>query len=204
MGFGSDGTCWQGNAMDAQLCLDACKSGLTMLNELFPDEPKCSLCENHSECDTAGGELCHLGKCEVTTCGNGLVDAKDICDSQPMCDADCLGPQPCNPISNFGCEAGEVCYLESAGDPLRMEARCLAPPSVVPVDSPCSAAYCAAGLGCARTHDICDDPFGCCAQYCDLAAENPCPDGRTCVTYDIQTSIPVAPELEFVGFCLPP
>ncbi|MCY1009426.1 hypothetical protein OV079_28460 [Nannocystis pusilla] len=92
MGFGDDGSCWQGSDKDAQLCIDACDAGLEMYHELFPDQAKCDLCQGHDDCDQAAGELCYQGECTVTTCGNGVVEAEEICDSaRPDCDADCQG-----------------------------------------------------------------------------------------------------------------
>ena len=111
MGFGEGGTCWQGNADTAQQCIEACQAGLEQYNEAYPDEPKCGLCQAHDECDATAGELCHLGKCTVTTCSDGIVDEMEICDSQPGCDDDCQGPRECNPLTNYGCPLMRRCEV---------------------------------------------------------------------------------------------
>ena len=207
MGFGSDGTCWQGSESDAQLCLDACMAGLEDFNEVFPEEKKCGLCQEHSECNMAAGELCHLGKCEVTTCGDGIVQAEEICDSQPNCKPTCQGPQPCNPMSDHGRQNYKGCFPQWD---LHEEvvAQCLDMlDSLVAEDGPCGSDYCELGLGCALTelYPACDAKVqaGCCAPYCDLGQSNPCRAGRTCVPYLDRTGYPLVPELGFLGVCVP-
>ena len=210
MGFGSNGTCWEGSESDAQLCLDACMAGLEDFNEVFPEEKKCGLCQEHSECNMAAGELCHLGKCEVTTCGDGIVQADEICDSQPECKPSCQGPQPCNPMSGHGCQKlnSEVCFPRSnlQGGVI---AECRDPFNpIVSEDAPCGGVdYCQLGLGCALTelYPACDakGQAGCCAPYCDLGQPNPCTAGRSCVPYLDYTGHPLLPELGFLGVCVP-
>lgn len=210
MGFGDNGTCWQGSQTDAQLCMDACEAGLTMFNELFPEEAKCALCQDHSECDTAAGELCHLGKCEVTTCGNGLVEAEEICDLQPNCDLDCQGPQPCNPMSAYGCGQLSICRVASIlidGVPT-VNAECWDSFGTADVGGSCGHEnYCAAGLGCAikAIHPSCvaPDDEGCCAPYCDLGDSKPCTAGLQCVAYEDWSGFSMVPELGFLGVCVP-
>ncbi|WAS90971.1 hypothetical protein [Nannocystis punicea] len=208
MGYGDNGMCWQGSEADAQLCLDACQAGLEMFNDLFPEEPKCGLCQDHSECDMAAGELCHLGKCEVTTCGDGIVDDQDICDGQPQCDLNCQGPQDCNPISNFGCMQDEVCTVDNDGHEfVYANCRDLGDPGAQ-VGAPCIWNNdCHVGLVCAcqQNYPACESPGveGICASYCDLGAPNPCPDPLTCVPYEDETGGLLPPELGFLGVCVP-
>lgn len=208
MGFGSNGTCWQGSESEAQLCLDACMAGLEDFNEVFPEEKKCGLCQEHSECNMAAGELCHLGKCEVTTCGDGIVQPEEICDSQPECKPSCQGLQPCNPISGHGCQesGSEVCFPQ--WDTQAVRAECLEPVNpLVSEDAPCGNDYCLPGLGCALTeiYPACDakGQAGCCAPYCDLGQPDPCTAEQSCVPYLDFTGYPLVPELGFLGVCVP-
>jgi hypothetical protein len=209
MGFGSDGTCWQGDAAAAQVCLDACQTGLEQYNKAYPEEPKCALCEAHSECDMAAGELCHLGRCTVTTCGDGIVDAMEICDSQPGCDADCQGPSECNPFTNYGCFSPMQCIVELQvimGSP-RGVSNCSQFMGWTPEGDDCSSAdgiLCAQGLDCAKPSQLpaCAEPDGCCTRLCDLGLAEPCPAGTACVPYGGWFDLELVPELSYLGICL--
>ncbi|MDC0716945.1 hypothetical protein [Nannocystis bainbridge] len=207
MGFGENGSCWQGSDAEAQLCIDACRSALEMYNELFPEEMTCAQCHADSECDTTAGEVCFLGNCAVTSCGDGVVDPTEMCDSQPSCDEDCQGPQQCNPLSNYPCPEFEVCYLDDQQPDL--------------LDAHCSQEFSAAGLGQSCGFDVsrrCVDRMGCvpkdfdptcialgddgcCQPLCDLGVPESCEMGRTCIAYqDYFGAFP--PELGFLGVCV--
>lgn len=208
MGFGENGSCWQGSESEAQLCLDACQAGLEMFNQQFPEEAACGLCQTHSECDMAAGELCHLGQCTVTKCSNGIIDPGEICDSQPNCAADCKGPQECNPISGYGCSGFEACYLISKS-PFLLGSFCLDTMDWAALGRQCGPDIsngCDPGLGCApkELDPNCaatgDD--GCCQALCDLGAPE-CEIGLICVPYQDVFGFMIPPELEFVGICVP-
>ncbi|PCC72804.1 hypothetical protein SAMN02745121_01922 [Nannocystis exedens] len=215
MGFGQNGTCWQGSENDAQLCLDACEAGLETFNEAFPDEPKCALCQDHTECDADAGELCDQGKCTVTTCSDGVVDAEEVCDSQPGYDADCLGPSECNPFSNFGCSESNTCAIQPmyTFDEITL-ARCLSYPEwfFALEGDPCQdfgpdPTVCDLGLGCASPALLPDcDPGmgkGCCTPLCTLDDPQQCSVNEKCVPYQDASGYILAPELTYLGMCVP-
>lgn len=213
MGFGESGTCWQGSEEDAQLCLDACKAGLETFHEAFPDEPKCALCQDHAECDAGAGELCYQGKCTVTTCSNGVVDKDEVCDSQPGCDADCLGPSECNPLSNFGCSESEICVIEPIfGWDESTLSRCLFHNDYFfgSKGKPCADDHkqlCGLGLGCANPALLpaCEpeNGYSCCTPLCILDDPQQCAISEKCVPYQDIGGYELAPELGYLGFCVP-
>lgn len=217
MGFGESGTCWQGSENDAQLCLDACKAGLETFNEAFPDEPKCAICQGHTECDADAGELCYQGKCTVTTCSDGIVDAEEICDSQPGCDADCLGPSECNPISGYGCTESKTCAIHPEYDwEEQTLARCLIQGdwNFRSEGEACqyytgsgTGIVCGPGFGCASPTLLpaCEpeEGKGCCTPLCILDDPQQCSGNKKCVPYQDASGYTLAPELSHLGMCVP-
>lgn len=210
MGFGDDGSCWQGSDKDAQLCIDACDAGLEMYHELFPDQAKCDLCQGHDDCDQAAGELCYQGECTVTTCGNGVVEAEEICDSaRPDCDADCQGPSACNPLSGYGCESDACALYPVGGSDPGIVAQC-AQFTVIPPGEACemtSLGLCEPGFACTSPDQLstCDPAGqdGCCARLCmlDVAAE--CADGEACLAYAPPLGYVLPADLAHIGVCVP-
>jgi hypothetical protein len=208
MGFGEGGTCWQGSESESQLCLDACEAGLKMYNEISPEEEKCVLCKEHSECDTAAGELCHLGHCEVTTCGDGIVDVKEICDSQPDCASDCQHPFYCNPISGYGCADYTCTIYRKYGSSSVTRPQCLAQTNLQE-KAPCGEVLpdlCAPGMACASPTLVSDcEPNGldgCCTRLCDLGAPAQCKGSETCVPFQDPNDLQLPPEFGYIGFCV--
>lgn len=209
MGFGENGTCWEGSESESQLCLDACEAGLKMYNEAFPDEEKCALCKDHSECDMTAGELCHLGHCEVTTCGDGIVDAKEVCDSQPECASDCQDRFHCNPLSGYGCD-DLACTISREFNAIDVTSpRCLGE-TKLEEKAPCGETepeICPPGTGCASVKIATDcEPTGldgCCTRLCYLGAPSQCEPSETCVPFQDANGLKLPPEFSYVGFCVP-
>ncbi|MDC0721430.1 hypothetical protein [Nannocystis bainbridge] len=209
MGFGDDGSCWKGSDKDARLCIDACGAGLKQYHELFPGRGECDLCQDHDDCDRAAGELCYQGECTVTTCGNGVVEDDEICDSaQSACDADCQGPSACNPLSGYGCES-DACALYAVGgsDP-GIIAQC-AQFTVIPAGEACqmtSLGLCEPGFACTSPSQLptCDPggQDGCCARLCMVNAATECAEGEDCVAYAPPLHTLPA-DLDYVGVCVP-
>lgn len=212
MGFGSKGSCWQGSEDEAELCLEACASGLETFNEAFPDEEKCGVCQENAECDMAGGELCYFGKCTVTSCSDGVVDAKEVCDGQPGCDADCLGPSECNLFSNHGCTLSLRCSLapvDGAGDKSAVCTSSSDFPRLSTGESCGDDVYavCDLGLGCASAKLLpsCEPGLGngCCTSLCVLSDTSACSPSQKCVPYEDTDGFGLAPELSYLGLCVP-
>lgn len=207
MGFGESGTCWQGSPQDAELCLTACKAGLEMYLLGFPDEQACMLCQEDVECDTAAGERCQLGKCTVTSCGDGVLDDDEVCDGQPGCDPDCLGPATCNLFSGVGC-TDEACLLLPK-DGQTLDAQCDGD-GELNISKVCglsaAAELCRSGFVC--THPtllascVADSGDGCCLRLCDMATHD-CLKGETCVPYKPPSGYLLTPELGYLGVCVP-
>lgn len=202
MGFSEDGTCWQGSDEDAQRCLAACRAGIDMYSEFFPEQETCR-CQSNSDCAEAG-ELCYMGQCTVTTCGDGIVDAMDVCDGQPGCDEDCMGPARCNPLANFGCPAyGCTIQHEDGVNTAQCQGY-----TVAEEGAPCGQANrCKLKLGCASPELLpaCDPKGldGCCARLCQRGEPAQCDEGEVCVPFMDGAGVPLAAELEYVGFCVP-
>jgi hypothetical protein len=208
MGFGENGTCWQGSEQESQLCLDACEAGLKMYNEIAPDEEKCALCKEHSECDMAAGELCHLGHCEVTTCGDGIVDAMEVCDSQPDCAPDCQDPLRCNPVSGYGCSAYACTINRKYASMTVTSPQCLDHTNLKETE-PCGetvSELCEVGLACASPDLVhtCDSEGkdGCCTRLCVLEAPTQCKASETCVPFVDPNGLQLPAEFSYVGFCV--
>lgn len=189
MGFGPDGTCWQGSIESQLQCIDACVSGLESLHQLYPDIAACAECVEDAEC--SAGQHCVAGQCSAPFCGDGFVDV----DAGEICDEGCApsgcdkGPFPCNPFTDAGCAADEQCSLDYW--------TCV-PDNFPPLGDghacdPNANNFCGHGLVCADPDLIngCQSA-GCCTLLCDLLAPNECPNGRVCIdTYGAGTIVGV-------------
>ncbi|MDC0718770.1 hypothetical protein [Nannocystis bainbridge] len=178
MGFGPDGTCWEGSQEMIDQCLEACAAGLASGHEAFPDQPKCYPCQEHSDCPA--GERCGAHKCGVPACGDSVVDDDEVCDwgSDSWCSESCQdGDINCNPFSHHGCPAGMIC--DPGGD-LNL---CFEPfgPMVGDGDI-CDGATCGPGLACvpASWTQGCSGA-NCCVPLCNLKLPDECTNGRVCV-----------------------
>lgn len=152
----------------------------------------------------------------IDTCGDGVLDPDEACDSTPGCREDCtLEHYECNPLNNAPCRAGTKCSsveIEEGDEVVTVTTQCLpfskSPPGQlhegncfewVPHDE-----WCDLGLACALVSatDACADT-NCCVEYCDL--DDPsfvCAfAGDACVPYWYGQ---VPPGLERLGFCARP
>lgn len=154
-------------------------------------------CVCRGDADCAGDHVCVEEACKTSlTCGDGKVGADEICDGQDGCDADCAGPLQCNPLTNLGCAAGQVCHIDGA---------CKDAPGALPgAGEACqyqpNKATCAVGHVCEMDYYYQQDCAydGCCVQLCNLADdEYDCPGDQYCTP-----GSEMLPELAFVGFCL--
>lgn len=175
-GFGPDSECWKMSQEQIDLCLQACEAGIVQSHVVYPDEPKCYLCNDDSECDQMAGEHCLKGTCAVGLCGDGLVQPGELCDGQDGCTGDCMdGDQTCSPLTGVGCVEGEYC--EVGGSPGGyVKAVCF------PGPKKCGDFTCDLGNYCVFD-DMQEEYIGC-SPWCDLGAPQPCPDGLTCVKLD--------------------
>lgn len=197
-GFGPNGTCWQGDEASAQQCIAACQSGLETWHNYDPSEPACWLCQAPTDCPE--GQVCEVGECKpgaVTGCGDGVVDPDEICDGQPGCDADCLGPAQCSPLTGAGCKDGEMCLFTAGSDP-----KCTASAALPQLGEPCDAntnEVCAEGLVCAPPEFAPDcPPQGCCIAFCNFQGDMACPgDGGCTPNFGLVTT----PGLDYLGLC---
>jgi hypothetical protein len=197
MGFGPDGTCWDGPPESIEQCIQACVSGWEALHDNNPDEPACYLCAEDGDC--AAGEACFDGDCRPAGCGNGVVDDDEVCDGQLYCEPDCSG-DGCNPLSHAGCDGGEQCFVFDG-----MDTQCLPPQDGLPgLHEPCvwtGGVDCAVGLVCAASGAGCDPqgPSDCCTPLCNVQAEPAtCPPGTECVPVELSS-----PD-NYIGFCIVP
>ncbi|MCY0991214.1 hypothetical protein OV203_28975 [Nannocystis sp. ILAH1] len=195
-GFGPMGTCWQGSPETIQQCIDACATGLAQQHALFPDEPKCFECLETGDCPP--GERCTSGTCDPPKCGDGIVDADEVCDNPAGGCQDC-DAVACNPLTNVGCQANEACQLLHLGDSETF-VTCI-PGEPLPPGAPCPDLGDNCGLGntCALAEYVPDcDSTLCCALLCNLQDGNVCPDGHVCVEY-----VENSPLGNLVGLCAP-
>lgn len=198
-GFGPNGTCWQGDAGSAQQCISACQDGLETWHEYDPSEPLCWLCQAPTDCPE--GQMCEGGECEaapVVGCGDGKIGADEVCDGNPGCDADCLGPAECSPYTLAGCKAGEVCLYKPGSDP-----SCASGDAGLPeLDEACDPnvnEQCAEGLICAPSNLSPTCPTsGCCVALCDRTSGEGCAGDHSC-TPNLGGVSP--PGLDYIGFC---
>ncbi|MDC0672933.1 hypothetical protein [Nannocystis radixulma] len=193
-GFGPDSDCWTGSAADAELCLTACITGIEQYQPLAPDEPACFRCNDTGECDPADEADCVDHRC-VPRCGNGVIDEGEVCDLSFVCD-ECKTDAFCSPLNDAGCVDGEKCILPDNGDITSCVPESDADPGV---GGSCdSFASCGQNLYCVFQSYIpestCD---GCCAPFCDVNAEDPCPEGF-CYLIPFNG----IPPLDYLGVCL--
>lgn len=196
MGFGADGTCWEGPPEQISQCITACYTGIGDVHEAFPDEPKCVQCEQDTDCIT--GERCVYGGCYVSYCGDELVEDDEICDNiadDPYCNYDCSHQfLECNVLSNFGCEEGEHCDYGYEVGLTRCrpgEAEDLGDGALCDLQG---SNHCAAGLACvpAEVLAVCAGD-SCCTPLCNAQEPDDCADERVC---ELQ------PPSNYIGVCV--
>lgn len=193
-GFGPDSECWKMSQDQIDLCLQACEAGIVQSHALYPDEPKCYVCNDDSECDQEAGESCFQGMCAVGLCGDGLVQPGELCDGQEFCTDNCrYGDQSCSPLTGVGCDEGEYCSIVSPGDYVITACE----PS--PYD--CGDFTCDLGTYC--VFDFVTEEYLGCLPWCDLGAPQPCPEGLTCVKFDYGGGVGFDPPsaLAYLGRC---
>lgn len=194
MGFGADGTCWQGGANEVMLCRDACATGLAQTRELFPDAVECRDCAGDADC--AADELCNRGDCvaDGVYCGNGRVEDGESCDRSPGCSDSCDGA-PCAPLTGDGCSGDEKCVVADS------QVGCSKDHGTVPIDGNCGDLFvaCKPGLTCGDPGNP-DDAY--CAALCDRYGETPCPSGGACVGYAKATGYTLPAIFDYIGVCL--
>jgi hypothetical protein len=179
MGYGPDGSCWQGTQEQVDECLTACATGLANGHDDFPDEPSCYLCFEHSECPP--GERCGAHACGVPSCGDDVVDPNEACERKydVVCHLDCSDSDlGCNPMSNVGCSADAICTMFEGGENFG----CYEPDPAPKSDGePCELVDCGPGLFCIGADQLkgCSGTR-CCTRYCNLQLPDECPDGRVC------------------------
>lgn len=142
--------------------------------------------------------FCH-GSYEDPACTDGC----STCDVLvPEVIAVCL--PGCNPLAQE-CAKGQACY------PTLDSFAC----SFVPQNSPYAGEPCSAGVDCVASACVptaslpgCTAIDGCCAPFCDLTADDPCPDaadGITCVPWFPSGQAPSCNGYDTLGVCrLPP
>ena len=164
-GFGEDGTCWQGTPAEQQQCIAACQVALEQAHGFHKDEPKCALCDTQAEC-TAGLQ-CVMGECRPPNCGDGMVDADEVCDDDDFdnfCDDNCLGPAACNPLTGAGCDADLYCLVDVNASE---QVSCVPEQRSAAEGEPCESSVCAEGLTCF----FCEVDY-CCRRLCDINADD--------------------------------
>lgn len=197
MGFGAEGTCWEGPPEQIEQCITACYTGLEGMHEVSPDEPNCFQCEQDADCVT--GERCVMGGCYLTYCGDGVVEHDEVCDDPN--DVSCVdcGAHPnlaCNPFSDAGCGPGEACHFDTFSDTAQCVSGELTKLGDGAICLPGSEGYCAPGLVCVYGIYV-DGCAGdrCCTPLCNTQQPDVCPDGRVCGPADMSN---------YVGVCLSP
>lgn len=197
-GFGSDSECWMMSQEQIDLCLQACEAGIVQSHAVYPDEPKCYLCNDDSECEQAAGETCFKGTCGTLFCGDGVVQEGEICDGQETCPDDCYGGAACSPLTNAGCTIGWVCLLAFGQNKDTLDSNC-GPVGELCGDSD-NSTHCGPGTYC--KYELGPEMLTC-QPYCDVNAPNTCPPGESCVPMkDVPGSGEVSePALAYVGHC---
>lgn len=147
-------------------------------------------CECKIDTDCGDNEQCAARTCTLKmVCGDGIVEAGEVCDGQAGCDGDCQGPAACTPYANTGCPTGQACQVVD-GTPACVDLPAdYAGPGMPCGDQGYSDTYgytdydtdsdpaiiaCAGGLWCGPCGDYYSDE--CCQPYCAVDGE-PCMDG---------------------------
>jgi len=190
-GFGPGSTCWTTGPVAAQQCIDACVLGLEQANEAYPEEPKCYICQSDEECAQGVGEYCTGGRCLRSICGDGILQADELCDGQTQCSDDCMEGDNtvCNPFSDVGCEDGMFCTPDRIYDGAEH-----------------TQTICVASIACFSERpcvpgEFCDllteDPKAACKVSCDLNSPESCQDGLQCTPLPF----PVGGIIDYLGYC---
>lgn len=209
MGYGEDGTCWDGDAGAAELCREACRTGLAQLHDDNMDEPACTPCGVDGEC--AIDEVCVMAGVCVAHCDDGqpagacACREDDDCGPEAACADEMCGPASCG---DGVVQQGELCDGQEGCD-----AGCLGPIECTPLfNFGCADGFrctlqgnCEEGQGgmgmagdmCAPSG--CDAGFVChddtkCHPYCAVGGA-PCIDGGTCLASGAE------PPLDYLGIC---
>jgi hypothetical protein len=210
-GFGDDSNCWSGSPQDAELCAQACQTGLNQAHASFPDEEKCHACLSDADCDVGAGERCLLGGCSLTDCGDGLVDDVELCDGQRGCSSDCTDGAACSPLTNVGCSGSDICIINNGLGTECFDWEQYPDITLAGFNEGCDYDgdiyyQCEAGLMCISkmAGNISCNLDYCCMPLCDLAAPADCPNGFTCTSFPELADASLAePALAYVGICLP-
>lgn len=127
-----------------------------------------------------------------------MVEDDEVCDDGGQdCAEDCSG-EGCNPLSQVGCDAGDMCYA------LHFEPDCVPDtPGLPGAGEPCiiedtTLPACAPGLACWGSENLpgCQGE-SCCTPLCHLMHPD-CADGLTCRS---RYSSPY-PQANYVGVCI--
>ncbi len=190
-GFGPGSSCWSTGPAAAQQCIDACALALEQAYDNYPEEPKCHLCQADEECNQGAGQYCVDGRCLRSICGDGLLQADEMCDGQDGCSEDCLegANAACNPLSNVGCEEGLLCVaLWPESTPFQDEYG-----TYCYEENTCKEI----GQGCAVGELCTVYPGGDCLTSCDLNDPESCPGGQGCTP----VGVPSGEIIDYLGYC---
>lgn len=113
--YGEMGVCWMNPTITAEDCMKDCYGQLKGFNELFPDEPECTVCDSNSDCVGADGNFCTpSGFCiEYDECH----PFDDPCPSGQACKVDwtydsfqCVDPAGLNLVGD-SCNGDDTCVF---------------------------------------------------------------------------------------------
>lgn len=172
---------------------EVCSSAHTCVPLCVDELPGGCLCRVDGDC--VGDHVCVDEDCRTSlTCGDGKVDASEICDGQVGCNAGCDGPPECSPVTNLGCAAGQICHIDGAcmdapGDLPGNGEECMNIPSKV---------TCAAGYVCESGYYDPDCGFdACCKALCNFQGPDDCPVGTYC-----NPGLDLIPQFAYIGICV--
>jgi hypothetical protein len=203
--YGEDGYCY--TAQSVAQCWADCLTGLEGFAGLYPDEPYCqgAECTSDAECTNPDEPSCWDDYTCGPRCGNGLLEADELCDSTPACTAACTFEyHECSPLTHAPCAEGAKCFTQPHPEvPDAYYFTCV-PDIVGPAGL---GEECANQTTCSQEAPLCsesvlDCPFDfCCTKWCYMGEsieDYSCPPGAACE--DLLLS-GVQPGVEQIGFC---
>lgn len=167
--YGPEGTCYDIAGLDEEDCWNECEALRKALALAFPD----------------------VAECGTPNCGNGKLDADEMCDSTDGCTGTCTYEDSyfdCSPLTQVGCDPDERCIIQFDGANVHFQCydsgdtphadfneACMSEDSCIPLNAVC------------EYREDCIDDY-CCTPTCYLGeTDEPfgtCPPGSQCYSLD--------------------
>jgi hypothetical protein len=119
--YGKSGACW--GSGDDDVCLDACRKGLSQTHAVFPMDAACPECLGNTDCAGAsGGPACDTsaGRCVACTDNSTCSGATPVCATGASTCVECNAASDCG----GGACVGHVCVQCDSDDDCSGTKRC--------------------------------------------------------------------------------